>query len=130
MTVGASKVISMAATLVPAGDDEYDMISQLLQAVEGVVVQGVLRNVLTLPYADIDNPRYTQGLEDAVLDGKLLFPTGDFTLSYTAATVVVYFNKTKWDDCVHTENELYSSSGTASGRSTACADTASTCTTT
>ena len=97
----------LISTLVPAGDDAYDMVSQSLRRTETTLSKGVFRNVLTLPYIDIDNPWYTQGLEDAVINGKLLFLTGDYTLSYTAGTVVVYFNKAKWDDYVHTDNELY-----------------------
>ncbi len=97
----------LISTLVPTGDDTYDMVSQSLRRTETTLSKGVFRNVLDLPYIDIDNPWYTQGLEDAVVAGKLLFLTGDYTLSYTAGTVVVYFNKAKWDDYIHTQNDLY-----------------------
>ncbi len=106
-TVGWSEVINLASTLVPAGDDQYDMVSHLMQRTWNLMSNDVLRNVLTLPYIDIDNPWYTQGLDEAIIDGKLLFLTSDYTLSYTAATVVMYFNKTKWIDYIHSTEDLY-----------------------
>ena len=106
-TVGWNDLIDMVSTLVPAGDDQYDMVSQSLRRTENTLSKGVFRNVLDLPYIDIDNPWYTQGLEDAIIAGKLLFLTGDYTLSYTAGTVVMYFNKAKWIDYIHTTDDLY-----------------------
>ena len=105
--MGWDELIALVSTLVPAGDDQYDMISQSLRRTENTLSKDVFRNVLDLPYVDIENPRNTQGLEDAIIAGKLLFLTGDYTLSYTAGTVVVYFNKTKWIDYLHTTDDLY-----------------------
>ena len=107
VTVEWNDFISMATQLVTADDDQYDMASFLLRRVGELMKHDLLRNVLTLPYIDIDNPWYTQGLEDAVLDGKLIFLTCDYTLSYTAATVAMFFNKTKWIDYLHSTEDLY-----------------------
>ena len=106
-TAKAGAINEIAVLLVSAGDDQYDVISQSMKAGGDTLTMDVLRNMLDLPYIDLDNPWYTQGLEDAIVAGKLLYLTGDYTLSYTAGTVVVYFNKAKWVDYLHNTEDLY-----------------------
>ncbi len=106
-TPGWKNLITTVSELVAAGDEQYDMISHFMQRTWNLMSHDVLRNLLTIPYIDIDNPWYTQGLDEAIIDGKLLFLTSDYTLSYTAATVVMYFNKTKWIDYIHSTEDLY-----------------------
>ncbi len=107
MTPKAGTVHETAVLLATAGDDQYELTSLSLPSCGYSMSKDVFRNVLDLPYIDIDNPWYTQGLEDAVIAGKLLFLTSDYTLSYTAGTVVVYFNKAKWSDYLHSTEDLY-----------------------
>ena len=106
-TAAPSALIDMAALLVAAGDDQYEIVSQSIVWGGNTLSRDILRNVLALPYIDLDNPWYTQGLEDTIVADKLLFLTGDYTLSYTAGTVVVYFNKAKWIDYLHNTEDLY-----------------------
>ncbi len=109
-SVSTSQFIELALSLVHANDDVYDIVSQPLvnmgNDLDSTTFE-VLRNVLTLPYIDLDKPWYTKGLRDAIVDDKLLALTGDITLSYTSGTVVVYFNKTKWVDYLHSTEDLY-----------------------
>jgi hypothetical protein len=109
-TVKTDVLIEMASQLVHANDDVYDVVSQPLVRMGNDQTSTsfeVLRNVLTLPYIDLDKPWYTKGLRDAIVDDRLLALTGDMTLSYTSGTVVVYFNKTKWIDYLHSTDDLY-----------------------
>ncbi len=118
-TVDWDDLITMVATLVPAGDDTYDMVSQSLRRTEHTLSKGVLRNVLDLPYIDIDNPWYTQGLEDAVIKGKLLFRRATIRSATRRAPSWCISIKRSGTTTSTRKMNCTRSSGTANGRSTA-----------
>ncbi|MGM9626308.1 MAG: hypothetical protein ACI3XM_11455 [Eubacteriales bacterium] len=79
---------------VMAGDGAYDLVSGTMVCVIPTAAEGIFMNVLDLPYIQLENPWWVQGLEDSLaIDGKLFGFVGDGSLSLYKDLSVLFFNK-------------------------------------
>ncbi len=91
-------IYTITQNAVRSGDDVYDLVLHAMTSTLTDIANGVVSDWLTVPYIDVSNPWYTDGLEDCIIADKLLFLTGDLSLSYTGATYCLAFNRTKAAD--------------------------------
>ncbi len=95
---GPVEISDMLGSLVLSGSDECDLVMNAL--VEGMkcLTGGCSYDWNRVPYVTTTSPWYTAGLQNTVIAGRLYILLGDLSLSYTAATRMVLFNKTKATD--------------------------------
>lgn len=73
---------NLISTSVMANDGAYDLISGTMVCVLPIAAEGYFMNVLNLPYIQLDNPWWVQGMEEKLAIGGNLFGfVGDASLS-------------------------------------------------
>ncbi|MGN1409657.1 MAG: hypothetical protein ACI4XJ_05715, partial [Eubacteriales bacterium] len=79
---------------VMANDNAYDLVNGVTVCVTPIASEGVFLNVADLPYIDLSNPWWVQGMMDNLaIGGKLFGFIGDASLSLYKDLSVIYFNK-------------------------------------
>jgi len=95
-SANADRTTFMAAITnsVLAGDEAYDLCGVLTYNIPTLMQQGVLSDLLQLPYLNFDKPWWTAALTElATVDGKLYFASGDVSLELTQRIFCMLFNK-------------------------------------
>jgi len=92
-----------------AGDNAYD-IAAFYQAYGGSVMatSGALRNMLTVPYVNFENPWWNNSFTEALtIYDQLYYVIGDMNISVTSMLMGVFFNQKLFEDSYGDHHELY-----------------------
>jgi hypothetical protein len=77
-----------------AGDDAWDIVAAMTCHMPEIVVSGALTDLNQTKYLNMSKPYWMQDLVDqASVDGKLYFATGDASLSLAKQTMIILYNK-------------------------------------
>ncbi|MDD4773422.1 MAG: hypothetical protein PHZ09_07430, partial [Eubacteriales bacterium] len=85
--------VNHVTSTVQAGDDAFQIVGALTYNMPAFIQNGVVMNMLDLPYADFDKPWWVQDLvRYGTLGGRLYLASGDISLSLIKKTLCLYFN--------------------------------------
>ncbi|NLB16833.1 MAG: hypothetical protein GX827_08540 [Clostridiales bacterium] len=92
-----------------AGDTTYDYAVAQQFGLISTVVDGIYYNFLDLPYIDIDQPWWCSSYMDEIAIGsdKKFFFFGDYTTHMLYVAMVLFINKTLYENAVGNPDELY-----------------------
>ncbi len=90
---GRDEFYTLIRSSVMAGDGAYDLMHAVGYFVPSFVTDGVLLDMSTLPYIDIDKPWWSaKFMENAAVDGKYYFVTGDAALGLIKNMYCIFEN--------------------------------------
>jgi hypothetical protein len=91
--------ISAVRDSVFAGTDDFDMIAGYAYYITPLALDGNFVNLAAFPYIDYENPWWPESIKnELIIDNKLYFITGDYSLSLTKRAQCLFFNKTIAED--------------------------------
>ena len=89
-----SSPAALAARAIKAGDDSYDLISDGLSPVTGLMTSGGLYDLHSVPYVDLSKPWWDQRAKEQItINGKLYATISDLIVMDKDATWIIMFNK-------------------------------------
>ncbi|MBO5275277.1 MAG: extracellular solute-binding protein [Clostridia bacterium] len=84
---------------VSAGDEGYDLVAGYAAYISTLATEGMLLNLADAPYIDYSMPWWNHSIiEEAGINGKNYFVTGDIGISYLGSAFVTYYNKMLAED--------------------------------
>jgi ABC-type glycerol-3-phosphate transport system substrate-binding protein len=88
-----SSEVSLLRRAVNAGDDVYDAVVIFNNNVPGAVTAGLLVDVSSLPYLDLEKPWWDDGVNGMSVANKQFLLAGDLLILDNEATNAIIFNK-------------------------------------
>ena len=83
---------------VHAGDAPYQVVSDWPTRLAAISAEGMLRNILQIPYIDIEKPWWDHNsIESYTVGGKLFLITGDYDLYDKQRILIFFFNRSLSD---------------------------------
>ncbi|MBO5218979.1 MAG: hypothetical protein J6C52_06090 [Clostridia bacterium] len=91
-----------------AGSDDFDIIANHLGRTVLLALDGLFKNLNTMPHLDLDQPWWNQSYTEMTgLEGKLYSITGELSQTMVSGTYAMFFNRTMFEDVLPKEPSLY-----------------------
>lgn len=107
--VGSSDTGNAIRSLVMSGDTTYDIFNVVQWNAAILVTQGLYRNLIDLPYVDIEKPWWSQYYIKEINIGKnnRYFLCGDISIDMIRCISCMYFNKVIFEDYYGNPDQMY-----------------------
>ncbi len=103
---GYDTAITTFRNMIAGGDSTYDMIAGWSARIPSIAISGLLTDLYTLAYLDLEQPWWIQSLVDELtIKNRIYFATGDIVKTALQNAYLFYFNKSVAEE--YKVNDMY-----------------------